>query len=84
LRDAAVLASLLAQASSPEKLAQFIASRGSDRNITMQLTDAMARAFASAPDKSFTQDLLGLSLGLVDVLPRLRRGLAEQMMFGWR
>ena len=84
LRDAAVLASLLAQASSSEKLAQFVNSRGSDRNVTMRLTDMMARAFASAPDNSFTQDLLGMSLGLVDVMPRLKRGLAEQMMFGWR
>jgi len=84
LRDAAVLASLLAQASSPEKLAQFIASRGSDRNITLRLTDLMARVFASGPDQSISQGLLGMSLGLVDVLPRLKRGLADQMMFGWR
>ncbi len=84
LRDAAVLASLLAQASSPEKLAQFIASRGSDRNITLRLTDLMARVFASGSDQSLSQGLLGMSLGLVDVLPRLKRGLADQMMFGWR
>ena len=84
LRDAAVLASLLAQASTPEKLAQFIASRGSDRHVTMRLTDVMARVFASSPDHSLTQGLLGISLGLVDVLPRLKRGLADQMMFGWR
>ena len=84
LRDAAVLASLLAHARTPEKLAAFIAGRGSDRNITLRLTDLMARVFASAPDKSFTQGLLGMSLGLVDVLPNLKRGLADQFMFGWR
>ena len=84
LRDAAVLASLLAQARTPEKLAEFIASRGSDRNVTLRITDLMARVFASAPDKSFTQDLLGMSLGLVDVLPSLKRRLADQFMFGWR
>lgn len=84
LRDAAVLASLLAQTSTPEKLAQFIASRGSDRNITLRLTDLMARVFASGPDQSLSQGLLGMSLGLVDVLPRLKRGLADHMMFGWR
>jgi len=58
--------------------------RRSDRQLTMRLTDLMARVFASAPDTSFSQGLLGLSLGLVDVLPRVKRGLAEQMMFGWR
>lgn len=84
LRDAAVLARLLAQANSPQMLAQFLTSRGSDRTATLRLTDAMARIFASAPDKSFTQGLLGMSLGLVDVLPRVKRGLADQMMFGWR
>ena len=96
LRDAAVLASLLESlaaslvanslttANAPQKLAQFVALRGSDRHITLRLTDLMARAFASTPDHSFTQGLLGLSLGLVDVLPRLKRGLADQMMFGWR
>lgn len=84
LRDAAVLAGLLAQENSPQKLAQFLSSRGSDRTVTLRLTDVMARIFASGPDQSLTQGLLGLSLGLVDVLPRLKRGLAEQMMFGWR
>lgn len=84
LRDAAVLAGLLAQENSPQKLAQFLSSRGSDRTATLRLTDVMARIFASGPDQSLTQGLLGLSLGLVDVLPRLKRGLAEQMMFGWR
>lgn len=84
LRDAAVLANLLTQARSPEKLAQFIVNRNSDRNVTMRLTDLMARVFASGPDQSLRQGLQGMSLGLVDVLPRLKRGLADQMMFGWR
>jgi 2-octaprenyl-6-methoxyphenol hydroxylase len=84
LRDAAVLASLLPQARSPSTLAEFLVRRRSDRQLTMRLTDLMARVFASAPDTSFSQGLLGLSLGLVDVLPRVKRGLAEQMMFGWR
>ena len=84
LRDASVLAALLARDMSPESLTQFTAERQADRNTTIRLTDTMARVFASAPDRSLTQDLLGLSLGLIDVLPPAKRLLAEQMMFGWR
>jgi 2-octaprenyl-6-methoxyphenol hydroxylase len=44
----------------------------------------MARIFASAPDGALSQTLLGLSLGLVDVVKPARRLLAQQMMFGRR
>ena len=84
LRDATVLAALLARDSSPQSLAQFATERRADRRTTIRLTDTMARIFASAPDGTLTQDLLGLSLGLIDVLPPAKRLLAEQMMFGWR
>jgi 2-octaprenyl-6-methoxyphenol hydroxylase len=44
----------------------------------------MARVFTSSEDQSLSQSLLGLSLGIIDVLPPARRALSEQMMFGWR
>ena len=37
-----------------------------------------------AADGTLTQDLLGASLGLIDVFPPAKRVLAEQMMFGTR
>lgn len=84
LRDAAVLASLLARDPSPAHLAAFTTARAPDRLATVRLTDLMARVFASAADRSLTQSLLGLSLGLLDALPGPKRALAEQMMFGSR
>ena len=84
LRDAAVLARRLAHNPSPTVLAQFQASRTADRNSTIWLTDLMARAFISPAQGSFTQLLLGLSLGLADVLVPAKKQLAEQMMFGQR
>lgn len=84
LRDAAVLARLLATDISPTALQQFADARKADRSITIRLTDAMARIFASAPDGTLSQTLLGLSLGLVDVVTPAKRLLAEQMMFGRR
>jgi 2-octaprenyl-6-methoxyphenol hydroxylase len=44
----------------------------------------MARVFASSPDQSIVQGLLGLSLGLIDIVPAAKRLLAEQMMYGVR
>jgi 2-octaprenyl-6-methoxyphenol hydroxylase len=44
----------------------------------------MARIFASAPDGTPSQTLLGLSLGLIDAFKPAKRLLAEQMMFGQR
>lgn len=84
LRDAAVLASLLARDASSEALAQFVRQRQSDRGITVRLTDLMARAFASSADGTLIQDVLGASLGAIDVFPPAKQMLAEQMMFGMR
>ncbi|MEO6921837.1 MAG: FAD-dependent monooxygenase [Collimonas sp.] len=84
LRDATVLARMLAVDVSSETLLQFAAARQSDRSMTIHLTDIMARIFASAPDGALSQTLLGLSLGLVDVVKPARRLLAQQMMFGRR
>jgi len=84
LRDATVLARLLAQELSPAALQRFAASRQTDRSLTIRLTDTMARIFASAPDGAPSQTLLGLSLGLIDAFKPAKRLLAEQMMFGQR
>lgn len=84
LRDATVLARLIAQDLSSASLERFAMQRQRDRSTTIRITDAMARMFASAPDGAATQTLLGLSLGLIDVVRPAKRLLAEQMMFGAR
>jgi 2-octaprenyl-6-methoxyphenol hydroxylase len=85
LRDAAVLARMLASQPQPqpEILRRFDAERRPDRSLTIGLTDAMARLFADTP-KGAGQGLLGLALGLLDAYAPARRLLAEQMMFGRR
>ena len=84
LRDASVLAAMLARDRSPASLASFEDQRRRDRGTTVRITDLMARVFASAPDRTPSQQLLGLSLGALDMLPPAKRLLAEQMMFGSR
>jgi 2-octaprenyl-6-methoxyphenol hydroxylase len=81
LRDAAVLARLLAREAGPEQLLAFVAARQADRKVTVGLTDAMARVFA---DTGPAQTLLGLSLGALDAVLPARMLLAELMMFGRR
>jgi 2-octaprenyl-6-methoxyphenol hydroxylase len=83
LRDAAVLARLLAcdAAPGPAALAAFVAERRADRVTTVKLTDTMARVFTIA---SPLQSLLGASLGALDMFSPLRHLLAEQMMYGRR
>ncbi|HZS80337.1 MAG TPA: FAD-dependent monooxygenase, partial [Herbaspirillum sp.] len=85
LRDAVTLASALTRnACDPAALVQFARQRRRDRNAVINSTDLMARVFASAPDGAPAQTLLGLSLGLIDVITPVKRLLAERMMFGWR
>ena len=84
LRDAMVLAQLLARAIDPASLSAFVAERRLDRSVAIGTTDTMARIFASAPDGTLSQGLLGLSLGLVDLVAPIKRTLAGQMMFGQR
>lgn len=81
LRDAAVLARLLAQGATPALLAQFQRQREADRGLTVRLTDTMARAFAS---DSPAQALLGASLAAIDLFGPARGVLAELMMYGRR
>jgi len=84
LRDAAVLARLLAPPAAPDALHAFVATRRADRGLTIRITDAMARVFASAPDGALSQTLLGFGLGTLDLLAPARKLLAEQMMYGHR
>lgn len=85
LRDASVLARLLTSGlATAEVVAQFAQSRNDDRNLTIHLTDIMARIFTSRHHDSPTQTLLGLSLGLVDGFAPGKKVLADQMMFGHR
>lgn len=84
LRDAAVLAKALAHNPTTAALDQFEKQRRSDRSLTIRLTDLMARIFAGSADHSLSQSLLGLSLGMIDLMPPARRSLSEQMMYGWR
>ena len=84
LRDATVLAECVSAAAAPDALIRFAARRKADRRFAIGLTDTMARVFASAPDGALSQSMLGLSLGLIDALPPVRRLLAEQMMYGQR
>ena len=81
LRDAAVLARLLAVAATPDQLLAFNAARQGDRKLTIALTDTMARAFAG---QGPLQALLGLGLGAIDAFGPGRMLLAELMMYGRR
>ncbi len=81
LRDAAVLARLLAQDATPDMLSQYAALRRQDRDVTVKLTDTMARIFAN---DSPVQALLGVSLAAIDVIAPARSLLAELMMYGRR
>ncbi len=81
LRDAAVLARLLALAATPEQLKAFATAREPDRKTTIALTDTMARVFA---DSGPLQSILGLGLGAIDAISPARTILAELMMYGRR
>ena len=78
------LAQSLAQHPLQNALGTFIEQRNTDRNATIKITDSMARVFASAPDGSLSQALLGVGLGAIDLITPAKKLLAEQMMFGWR
>ncbi|MGV3742055.1 MAG: FAD-dependent monooxygenase [Burkholderiaceae bacterium] len=84
MRDASVLAQVLAVEASPDALLRFAAMRHSDRSLTMQLTDIMARIFASAPDGTKSQSFLSASLGLIDAFGPAKKLLADHMLFGRR
>ncbi len=84
LRDATVLARLLAPHATPAALKDFAVDRATDRTATIHLTDIMARIFASAPTGTISQAMLGFSLGMIDGIGPAKRLLAGQMMFGRR
>lgn len=84
LRDARVLAPLLAVDPAPEMLIRFASLRRSDRSLTMHVTDVLARVFASAPDGTLSQSLLSTSLALIDSFGPAKKVLADHMLFGRR
>jgi 2-octaprenyl-6-methoxyphenol hydroxylase len=81
LRDAAVLARLLAREMTPQALDRFKYEREGDRNMVIRATDTMARVFAG---KGPQQALFGLALAALDTVKPARMLLAELMMFGRR
>ena len=81
LRDAAVLARVLARDSSPAGLAHYATLRQADRGTTVRVTDTMARIFTGSTP---LQGVLGLSLGVLDMINPARKSLAQLMMYGRR
>jgi 2-octaprenyl-6-methoxyphenol hydroxylase len=81
LRDAAVLARLLAREMTPAAIDRFAVEREGDRTMVIRATDTMARVFA---DKGPLQPLFGLALAALDTVKPARMLLAELMMFGRR
>jgi 2-octaprenyl-6-methoxyphenol hydroxylase len=81
LRDAAVLARLLARCPGPEGIGRFLDERAQDRKLTIALTDAMARAFVGSGP---LQSVLGLGLAALDVVQPARTLLGELMIYGRR
>ena len=89
LRDAAELATLLAKQilsraddwhQDREFSQVYLAQRHTDRQLTITLTDTLARSFTLAAG----QPLLALGLTALDNLAPLRHHLANHMLFGWR
>lgn len=86
LRDAAVLARLLARGIDgergiPDALARFADERARDRGAIIRTTDAMARVFANTGP---LQPVFGLALAALDTVKPARTMLADLMMFGRR
>jgi 2-octaprenyl-6-methoxyphenol hydroxylase len=86
LRDAAVLARLLARGIDREggvadALARFADERARDRGAIIRTTDALARVFANTGP---LQAVFGLALAALDTVKPARMFLAELMMFGRR
>ena len=83
LRDAYTLARLWPQVNA----AQFRAARRADRSLFIHGTDFLARAFTwGLPGLPLAPvpAVAGAALTLLDLCPPLRRGLARQLMLGWR
>ncbi|WP_198116079.1 FAD-dependent monooxygenase [Massilia rhizosphaerae] len=86
LRDAAVLARLLARGIDREggiadALSRFAEERARDRGAIIRTTDALARVFANTGP---LQAVFGLALAALDTVKPARMLLAELMMFGRR
>jgi 2-octaprenyl-6-methoxyphenol hydroxylase len=84
LRDAKVLADLLTHGIESDTIEKFFLSRKTDRSITILATDIMARIFSSSADGTLLQAILGLSLGMIDIVYPAKHLFVQQMLFGKR
>jgi 2-octaprenyl-6-methoxyphenol hydroxylase len=80
LRDAQTLANLVAQRNIDDALNQYDRLRQVDVASGVGITDLLAGAFLS--DVSTLRVPRGVALALVDLLPVVRRRLANRMLFG--
>ncbi len=86
LRDALTLATTIHQAHQAATLESalqgYARQRQTDRALTSQTTSLLARLFAG--DTLLTAPLASAGLTLLDLVPTLKKPLAQQMMFGQR
>ncbi len=86
LRDALTLAATIHQAHQTatleSALQNYARQRQTDRTLTSQTTSLLARVFAG--DTLLTAPLASAGLTLLDLVPTLKKPLAQQMMFGQR
>ena len=80
LRDADVLANLLAERSPEDALAAYSKARDADVSRGVGFTDLLASAFLT--DSATLRIPRGLALAATDMLPVVRRQLASRMLFG--
>ncbi len=83
LRDAYTLVEALAQfGATPSALASFAQRRAPDRQLTINLTDQLARIFTS--EYAFLGGLRAQALTVLSCLPLLKGMLVRHMLFGQR
>lgn len=85
LRDVRELAHLLAHAVDPgavELLSRYSAARRIDRRCLIGFTDTLVQVFSN--DDPLLRQVRGLGLLAMDLLPPLRRFIAQRMLYGAR
>ncbi len=82
LRDACTLVDALGhEGATPAALESFARRRRLDRNITLTLTDGLARAFNAGRAVRFAP-VYGAAFALLECFPSAKQALARQMIFG--
>lgn len=82
LRDAWGLSQKLARTTDSSALQHFYKARKADRHRVITLTHQLAQLFTGR--HMVKQNVLGLSLSLLDTCPPLKEKLAKQMIYGLR